>query len=880
MSKVKQSELAPTESGIPRRPSSGSQKPFHLGMCSPICSCILQYQDEQGWIGIGMYITGMVEKTGSGKTAIQLALMICLNFSIAINAQAQEASSKVEGVVVVKDSSGKPSSVPSVKVRLSGPTTDETTTDQHGSYAFTGVLPGSYVIEAISDGFRVEQLIVVEAGKTETIELELKPMEIRSSVTVTANTQETPQPSPSATVSEETLRDAPNANERFESALPLLPGVVRGPDGRINLKGARSTQSGALVNSANVTDPATGSPAINVPIDVVSSVQVISNPYDPQYGKLTGAVSTVETKTGNYDAFHFSAQNLLPRARVREGSVVGIGAATPRMTFTGPIIKNRLAITQSFEYRYVRTPVNSLPALQRDTKLESFDSYTQLDAIISSKQTATVSFALYPQKLDYFGLNTFTPQPSTPDFHQRGYQVYAQHRLLTGEQGMLTSQLSFKKYDADVTAQSDAPYRLLPDTTEGGFFSRQARRTSRVEWQENYQFGTFQFFGSHQFKVGLNYAHSSYDGGQNFLPAVIADTTDTAIERITFTHPTVFSINQSETAWYAGDQWSVNSRLNFSLGLRFDNDSVTGATHTAPRAGFLLSLTKDSKTLLKGGAGIFYDRVPLMIPVFEDLPDRTITLLNPGGQPISSEFFQNRITGELKNPRSTSWNLELDRQLLAGLLLRVAYEQRNTAKDFIVSPVQLGTSGIMSLSNGGSDSYKEFQVTTRYQFRRNIFNASYVRSKAFGDLNDFSQFFGTLAQPVIQPNERGRLPFDAPNRFLVWGDIAGPWKLTLVPVYEVHTGFPYSTQDEFREYVGPRNTNRFPRFESFDLQVSRRFRLPLPHKKVRARAGIGAFNLFNHFNPRDVQNNLASAEFGGFFNNSWREYRGKFVVEF
>ncbi len=64
-------------------------------------------------------------------------------------------------------------------------------------------------------------------------------------------------------------------NERFESSLPLIPGVVRGPDGHVNLKGTRNTQSGALVNSANVTDPVTGSPAINLPIDVVASVQVI-----------------------------------------------------------------------------------------------------------------------------------------------------------------------------------------------------------------------------------------------------------------------------------------------------------------------------------------------------------------------------------------------------------------------------------------------------------------------------------------------------------------------------------------------------------------------------------------------------------------------------
>src|SRR6185369_12492245 len=111
--------------------------------------------------------------------------------------------------------------------------------------------------------------------------------------------------------------------------LPLVPGVVRGPDGRINVKGAQSTQAGWLVNSANVTDPATGSEAINLPVDVVSSVQVISNPYDPEYGKFTGAVSSVETKPGNLEHYHVSVQNLLPRTRVRDGSMVGLESVTP-----------------------------------------------------------------------------------------------------------------------------------------------------------------------------------------------------------------------------------------------------------------------------------------------------------------------------------------------------------------------------------------------------------------------------------------------------------------------------------------------------------------------------------------------------------------------
>ncbi len=157
---------------------------------------------------------------------------------------------------------------------------------------------------------------MVQAGVVLKLDIQLTPVAVQTSVTVNETYNDANAPTTIETITEKTIADAPNVNERFESLLPLVPGVVRGPDGRINMKGARNTQSGALVNSANVTDPATGQPAINLPIDVVSSVQVISNPYDPEYGKLAGAVSTVETKTSNYEEPHFSIQNIMPRPAI------------------------------------------------------------------------------------------------------------------------------------------------------------------------------------------------------------------------------------------------------------------------------------------------------------------------------------------------------------------------------------------------------------------------------------------------------------------------------------------------------------------------------------------------------------------------------------
>ena len=813
-----------------------------------------------------------------------LCLTVFLSPMHSFAGQISETNGQIQGTAFVSDSTGQ-SYIANAKATLEGPTaTVETETDESGKFEFRDVQPGTYTIEVTTPGLVAAQVVTVEMGKVAEISLDLKPVTVQDSVTVTAaaNEVQATSPSPSGTITSSTLLNAPNRDDRTESVLPTLPGVVRGPDGRINMKGARNTQSGALVNSANATDPATGSPGIDVPIDVVASVQVISNPYDPQYGKLTGAVSTLETKTGDFEKWHCSIHNFIPRARVRDNAVFGIGAATPRTTCTGPVLGDHIAFTQSLEYRFVRTPVNSLPPFLRDTTLQSFNSFTQLDFNLTPKQTGTFSVVVYPQKLQYLGLNTFTPQPSTSDYHQRGYQLYGQHRYLTGNESLLTSQFSYKTFDVDITPAGSGPYQLLTETTEGAFFNSQKRRASRFDWEEMYQFAPRHFLGTHEWRVGLEYAHSSYSGLQSFSPVEIQAANGTPIERITFTGGGEAYVSQQEVTWFAADRWTVSSRLLFDVGLRFDGDTVTSSAHAAPRAGFQLALTRSGRTMLRGGVGEFYDRVPLMIPGFRWFPDRTVFALNPAGQVTGSTAYSNQIIGELRNPRSTAWNLALSEKVSSGLLLQVGYEQRTTADDFVLSTVDAGLgTGLITLSNDGAQSYKELQVSGRYQFRKNLINASYVRSRAYGDLNDFFQFFGNVPKPVIQPDGQGRLPFDAPNRFLLSGEFQAPWKLVFAPVYDLHTGFPYSVQDEFREYVGPRNTRRFPEFSSFDLQVSRPVSIPAGgDRRIRARVGFAVFNLFNHFNPRDVQTIEESSRFGAFYNNAWREYRGKFTVEF
>jgi len=211
--------------------------------------------------------------------------------------ETNSSSGSIQGVVFTTEQDGARSVVPGTKLSLDGPVHLQAESDPDGKVEFNAVTPGSYTITAEAPGLAATQNIEVRAGSVSQLELEMRLQAVTESTTVTASTEQvdTKESSGSPIIAQSTVAHAPNRNERFEDLLPLVPGVVRGPNGRINMKGARPSESGSLVNSADVTDPATGESAINIPIDVVSSVQVLSAPYNPQYGKFTGAVSSSRT---------------------------------------------------------------------------------------------------------------------------------------------------------------------------------------------------------------------------------------------------------------------------------------------------------------------------------------------------------------------------------------------------------------------------------------------------------------------------------------------------------------------------------------------------------------------------------------------------------
>jgi len=760
-------------------------------------------------------------------------------------------------------------------------------TGDDGGVEFAGVAAGEYVVVAAMDGFvTIRRKVTVLRDQPLEVELMLPLEQLAASVDVVAESEQEQarQPTLPAELREELLRTAPLVNEKFQDALPLLPGVVRGPDGLLNLKGARASQSGLLVNSVNVTDPVTGQYAMELPIEAIESVKVHANPYAAEYGKFTGAVTTIETRRGT-DTFKFLLTNFMPRLRWVDGSTRGFESFTPRLALAGPLVRNRVWFTQHLEYRFILTDVPSLPEPDNVTQLETFDSFTRIDWDPGDTHDVTAVLSIYPQNLKYVNLDTFHPPAVTPNYRQRGYFFAFSDRMILNLNALVESSFSVKKLDAHIWGQSLDTMTITPETWRGAFYNTQDRFSRRFEWAQTLTLNQSRWHGLHHPKFGYVVSHSDFDGTDRSRAVDIRRADGTLFQRFEFLGAGELSRGVTECTVFAQDRWQIGTPLTLDAGVRLDWDSLGERFHVAPRAGFAwLPFPRDPRTVVRGGLGLFYDKIPLNAGAFTQYQQFRVTNYAADGQTVVAGplTLENILADErLDNACSLTWNLELDREITRGLWARAGYQNREQRDDLVVDPV-VGEIPDLVLSNRGSSSYKEWLFSLRYRFRQaDELTFSYVRSSAVGNLNAFELYFGNYHYPVIRLDEVGPQPFDVPDRFLLTGVTTLPYGIILAPLLEIRDGFPYSLVDEQQRFVGARNRGgRFPWFASLDFTLMKKVDFKLRGRVYHTQIGVKIYNLTNHWNPRDVQNNVDSPAFGTFYNSVGRQFRGKFEIDF
>ena len=204
----------------------------------------------------------------------------------------------------------------------------------------------------------------------------------------------------------------PLAGDDFQSLLTVLPSIIRGPEGRLRIKGGAPTTGALQMSSASLNDPSTGDFDLELPSGAVESVEVLSNPFAAEYGRFSTSVTQVRTKRGTND-WVFKPDNLVPG--FGKGFAF-VNKFEPRLSISGPIKRDRLLFGEYLQYRFVRTQVKSLPG-EPQLGLDSFDSFTRLDAVLSSRHALTGGVIYFPRKITNATLSTFRPRGDDAEVH-------------------------------------------------------------------------------------------------------------------------------------------------------------------------------------------------------------------------------------------------------------------------------------------------------------------------------------------------------------------------------------------------------------------------------------------------------------------------------
>lgn len=804
---------------------------------------------------------------------------------------APNTASSIAGNVSVITGQGQANSLAGVSAKISEPNTgstlQSTLTDVSGRFQFTHLTAGTYTLEVSADGFK-PWAKTIELAQSQTavqdVRLEInsvvEQIEVQGeNIEISTNNAET-----TATISDRQLDTLPLAEQKFTEALPLTPGVIRTPEGKLNFNGQTENQGILLVNSTETVDPVTGSFALPVPVDVIQSMRVHSSPDTAEFGGFSGGLTQIETKPP-FDAWNVKLHDVTPSFRGKNDHLVGIGEFTPRLLFGGPLIQGKLNFTEELTYEVNNLEVRGLSWPFNETKTRSVTSFTQFQFILSPRHLLDVDLNIFPLRTQFANINAFVPQSASSNYGQNGVSVGISDSYQFGSGSLLNTVVRYTRFDSHAHGQGAEDMLVTPDGWGGNFFNSWSRNANELEFRPALRFAEKSWQGRHELKIGLDVSHRSFDGTSVSRPVQILRQDGTVAEQIAFQGSGLLRAASTEAGEFVEDHWVLDPRLAIDVGARLSSQSIGRSAAVGPHFGFAYSPTRSGRTVIRAGAGSVYGHVPLLAASFLDNPSRMISSFDPSGALIGESIaLQNaylqfdggsvpQISSRIPrtSPRTFTWSVEVERELRRNISVKVGYLDSQTRNLFVVDPLinATGSNSVLALANTGAARYRRVEVSVHARpFEHGDLNVSYIWSRSRGDLNTLSNTFMPFEQPVIRPNVAGILPSDVPNRLVTSGLFELPFKLTLSPVVDVRTGLPYSDVDVLQNYVGVPNGLRFPTYFSLDARIYREFSLHLPFmersKKRKIRFGVYSLNLTNRQNTHDVYNNIAAPRFGQF----------------
>ncbi len=303
----------------------------------------------------------------------RVASVIAVVLFFAASCLAQSTGGRILGRVT--DASG--AVVPNAKVTLTNEQTNQarsTQSDASGDYIFVEVPVGAYRAEFEAKGFQkvVRKGITLDVNQVITLNTSLQVGAGEQTVEVTAEAPlgETTSTQLGAVVNERSVTELPlNARDTYQF-LQLQPGVQTqlggnsdlfygsGSAGSVSVNGGRGRANNFSVNGGDANDQFVNLPTVQPSPDTIQEFRVLTNTFDAEYGRNSGAVVNVVTKSGTNawhgDVFEFIRNSVLNARGFFDTVKPDFIQNQFGGTFGGPIKKDRTFFFASYEGRRIK----------------------------------------------------------------------------------------------------------------------------------------------------------------------------------------------------------------------------------------------------------------------------------------------------------------------------------------------------------------------------------------------------------------------------------------------------------------------------------------------------------------------------------------------
>jgi hypothetical protein len=680
-------------------------------------------------------------------------MMLCVFLGIvAAPLSAQEGTSTLRGTIVDQSGAVTPGVTVSLANQATGLNRRTVTTNSNGDYVFTSLVPGAYRITVEAHGFKkmVQEDVRLAVGETLELRIALEAGALSETVNVTSEAPivSTTSKEIGGHIDQRSLVELPSVNRNFIGFVGLLPGVVPnistesfGSDS-VSVNGQDPRYNNFLLDGSNNNDDVIGQRAggqTRTALETVQEFQVLTNQFDAQYGRTSGAIINAITKSGT-NQFHGSAIGFFQDNAMNANNPFAIldnlkEADTSFKQYGGTIggpIKRDFA---HFFFGIERTTTEDTKVLNTSRR---FDMQPAQNHQIAARWLREHS----PQFNQIIGAVTLDARREEEDLDQTlvgSWTAVITPNLLNDMRVNFTQEdVAF----ANPGFNSGKSMAELPPTLAFASFMAQQSNVAQARINNSYRLAdTVNWTRSnHSFKFGFEYNYVTADNrSEDSLNGVFSFPGDLPFDpanaftypeslQIRVPGPQKFVVIAHNPSVFAQDDWKVSRRLTLNLGLRYDDESISQDNDNfSPRVGFAYDIGGKGRTVVRGGFGYFYQNTPFELITafytarpFSDSFLRTFPLgaVDPGpskglfptdptlvnGPVVDRALIQSLVgSGTLvpnpdvivdqsdrRMPYSRSFTIGFQRELLPNLALTVDYLHQDGIDQLISANLNAG----------------------------------------------------------------------------------------------------------------------------------------------------------------------------------------------